>query len=102
MSALVHAATLKFLSVVFATRRVLWSPLLRQLTLPSQSVQIRQILAELLPSVGIDVATGLRLRGEIVKIAEDDPDGVIEASPDAAAQIHGPTPSERAIGEKCT
>jgi hypothetical protein len=74
-------------------------PPLRRLAWPRQSVQIRQILAELLPSVGVDVASGLRLRGEIVEIAEDDPDGVIEAQPDAAAQIHGPNPSERAIGE---
>ena len=63
-------------------------------------MQIRQILTELLPSIGIDIATGLRLRGDIVEIAEDDPDGVIEAQPDPTAQIHGPDSSERAVGEK--
>ena len=63
--------------------RLFWqSPLLRQLIWPGQSVQIRQILAELLPSIGIDVVTGLRLHGDIVEIAEDDPDGVIEPQPD--------------------
>lgn len=75
----VHPATLRFLSVVLATRLVRHSPPLRRLARPRQSVQIRQIFAELLPSIGVDVASGLHLRGEIVEIAEDDPDGVIEA-----------------------
>jgi hypothetical protein len=65
-------------------------------------VQIRQILAELLPSISIDIATSLRLRGEIVEIAEDDPDGLIEAQPDPTAKIHGTDSSECAVGEKCT
>jgi hypothetical protein len=86
--------------MVFASRLVRESPLLRRLTWPSQSVQIRQILAELLPSIGIDVATSLRLRGEIVEIVEDDPDGVIEPQPDSAAQLHGPDSAERTVGEK--
>jgi hypothetical protein len=86
--------------VVFASGLGRQSPLLRQLTWPSQSVQIRQVLAELLPSIGVDIMSGLCLRGEIVEITEDDPDGVIEAQPDAAAQLHSPDPSERAVGEK--
>jgi hypothetical protein len=101
LRALIRTASLNIVSVVMASRCVRQSPLLWRPTWPSQSAQVRQILAELLPSISVDIVSGLCLRGELVEIAEDDPDCVIESQPDAAAQIHGPDSSERAVGETC-
>ncbi|MCC6178341.1 MAG: hypothetical protein IT305_23805 [Chloroflexi bacterium] len=63
-------------------------------------MQIRQLLAELLPSIGAAVASRPGVFSELVEVAENDPDGVIEAQSDPAAQIHGSDSSERAVGEK--